>query len=128
MGQEEPSDSLGRTLDSQLSDHSLRQAVDGVGQGGLGWKTAVDIAHPALLASQVASRPAVEDLLESEESSGLGSAQALLTACGARNTEASSRAKASLPEDLAMSHSGGRSGLGCQAVALHDRRTDRTLT
>ena len=80
--------------------------MDGVGQGGLGWKTAVDMALPAFLASRVASMPDVKASFDSVESSGLGSSQALLAAYDARTTEASSRLNASLPEDLAMSMQG----------------------
>ena len=45
-------DSLGRTLNGELDDHSWRQAVDGFQQGGLSLRTGLDLALPAFLASR----------------------------------------------------------------------------
>ena len=79
-----------------------RQAANGVGQGGLDWKTAVDMALPAF---------SVEALKDS--------GQALIAACNARVAVASCRVEASLPKTWPQ-HPPARCGPGCQAVAVHD--------
>ena len=95
-------DSLGRTLNGELDDHSWRQAVGGSRQGGLTWRTGLDLALPAFLASRVASRPAMESLLGSVVEAGMGNLEALLETYDARTTEALERAASSLPGDLAL--------------------------
>ena len=99
-------DSLGRTLNGDLDDHSWRQAVSGFWQGGLGWRTGLDLALPAFLASRVASRPAVESLLSNVVDAGMGDLETLLEVFDARTTEALERAVSSLPDDLALNFRG----------------------
>ena len=81
-------DSLGRTLNGEVDDHSQRQAVDGFNQGGLNWRTGLDLALPAFLSSQMASRPAVEALLSSVVEAGMGGPEMLLETYDARTTAA----------------------------------------
>ena len=99
-------DSLGRTLNEELDDHSWRQAVSGFRQGGLSWRTGSDLALPAFVASRVASRPAVESLLGSVVDAGMGNLGTLLEVYDARTTEALERAASSLPDDLALNFRG----------------------
>ena len=57
-------DSLGRPLNGELDDLMRGgRRCDGFQQGGLSWRTGLDLALPAFLASRVASRPAVESSL-----------------------------------------------------------------
>ena len=95
-------DSLGRTLNGELDDHSWRQAVDGFKQGGLSWRTGPDLTLPAFLASWVASRPVVEALLSSVVEAGMGDLEMLLETYVAWTTAARERAASSLPDDLAL--------------------------
>ena len=78
----------------------------GFQQGGLSWRTGLDLALPAFLASRVASRPAVESLLGSVVEAGMGNSEMLLEAYDARTTEALERAASSLPGDLALKFRG----------------------
>ena len=67
-----------RTLNGELDDHSWRQAVDGFKQGGLSWRTVLDLALPPFLASRVTSRPPVEALLSSVAEAGMADLEMLL--------------------------------------------------
>jgi hypothetical protein len=70
-----------------MSDTSWWQAALGVGEGGLGMRSAREVALPAFIGSRVSARPMVEAMCQHAEGAGLGPVQLLMGIYDAR-TEA----------------------------------------
>ena len=84
-----------------------------VSSRGLSWRTGLDLALPAFLASRVTSRPAVEALLSSVVEADMGNLEMLLETYDARTTEALS----SFPDDLALNFLGMVNVAAAAAIA-----------
>ena len=56
-------DSLARSLGWDVGDDGWHQATCGTSEGGLGLRTAEEIAFPAFIASRVSASPAVHSIL-----------------------------------------------------------------
>ena len=89
--------SLGRSLNGELEDVAWIQAMGGFSFGGLGWRTASDLALPAFLASRIAARPAVQLLFDSLSGAGFGAPQQFLDKYDARTLAAEMALRTRLP-------------------------------
>ena len=84
----------------EVSDVAWLQATLGVDAGGLGLREASQIALPAFISSQVASRPLVAEMASHFEEAGLGPSVLCLRAYDRRLQEATGRWCDTLPEQL----------------------------
>ena len=64
-------DSLARSLGGDVGDHGWQQATCGTSEGGLGLRTAEEVALPAFIASRVSAAPAVRMIFAQIEAAGL---------------------------------------------------------
>ncbi len=89
---------LEESLGGTLPDTAWWQAGIAVRQGGLGLRSARDVALPAFIGSRVASRPIVAHMFRHLENAGLAIAQQLLGLYDVRLSGAVAAFKQSLPD------------------------------
>ena len=89
------------SLCGKLSDTAWWQGGIGVAKGGLGLRSAQDMALPAFVSSRVASRPMVAHMLTHIEAAGLGIASEILKIYDARTNSAARELASTLPEAMA---------------------------
>eukprot|EP00973_Karenia_brevis_P091573 12408189-Karenia_brevis.AAC.1 len=82
-----------------LPDTAWWQSSLGVKSGGLGLRSARDVALPAFIGSRVSSRPMVNAMFEHIESAGLGMASSLLAAYDRRTAQAIDALRGTLPTE-----------------------------
>ncbi len=90
-------------LGGPLADIAWWQGSVGVKQGGLGMRSAADVALPAFVASRVASRPLVADMFGRIAAAELGSVGDLLGAYDRRTNDAVAAFLRTMPESSAAS-------------------------
>ena len=94
--------SVATSLAGDLPDHSWWQATTGVAVGGLGLRTAVTVALPALVASRILSRPLVATMVDHLCAAIGASRQIIMAEYDARTDEALSRLASTLPTATAL--------------------------
>jgi len=91
-------DGVSRTLAGDVGDGPWIQATCGVKSGGLGIRTAEEVALPAFVASRVAVRPIVQDIFAKLEAAGLVPAGHLIGWYDERTMKATHALQAQFPE------------------------------
>ena len=80
--------SLARSLGGGLGDAAWKQATCGSNEGGIGLRTAEEVALPAFVASRTAAKPAVQDIFLRLEAAGLATPGVLAETYDARTDDA----------------------------------------
>ena len=81
-------DSVARSLGGDVCDNGWQQATCGTSEGGLGLRTAAEIALPAFTASRLSAAPAVHSVFARLEAAGLALARRLSHAYEERTNRA----------------------------------------
>jgi len=81
-------DGLETILGGHLEDDAWAQCAIAINKGGLGLRTANQVALAAFIASRITSRPHVHEMAQHLQSSGLGDAQIVMTAYDQRTGDA----------------------------------------
>ena len=79
------------TLEGEIGDLAWSQATEQTKRGGLGLRSAAELAFPAFIASRPASRPGAKQLFGRLEEAGLASQQSMIQAYDRKTDQAVAR-------------------------------------